>query len=116
MPSETSIIAPASVYSGILITRGVIRALTQLGWSALSEVTLANGRRADILALDRKGSVAIVEVKSSVDDYRNDRKWPEYGEFCDMFYFAVPIRFPLELIPDSCGLIAADSFSAEIIR
>jgi hypothetical protein len=101
---------------GVLLARGVCRGLAALGWSVLTEVTLANGRRADVLALSGAGDLAIIEVKSSIEDFRADRKWGEYREFCDELYFAVPDGFPLELIPDECGLIAADSFGAELLR
>jgi|SRR5579862_3030213 len=116
MPSELSIIEQTSVKPGIMLARGVSRALNQLGWATLTEVTLANGRRADVLALDNAGEIVIVEVKSCLEDFRSDRKWGEYREFCDALYFAVPEEFPVELIPDECGLMAADTFSAEIIR
>jgi len=101
---------------GVLLARGVCRALLQHGLAVLTEVTLANGRRADVMALAPDGDIAIVEVKSSIEDFRADRKWGEYREFCDALYFAVPDGFPTELIPVECGLIAADGFAAEILR
>ncbi len=101
---------------GVLLARGVSRALVQRGWATLLEFSLANGRRADIMALDGSGSLVIVEVKSSLEDFRSDRKWGEYREFCDALYFAVPEDFPVDLIPESCGLIIADAFNAEIVR
>jgi hypothetical protein len=99
-----------------LLARGVCRALEQLGYASLLEFPLANGRRADILALGRGGELAIVEIKSSVTDFRADRKWPEYRYFADRFYFAVPNIFPTALIPEDCGLIVADAFAASLIR
>jgi len=98
------------------LARGVARALAQGGFAAIAEVPLADGRRADLMALGRDGSLAIVEIKSSVADFRADRKWPEYRQWCDRFYFAVPEGFPLELIPDECGLMQADGFGAAILR
>lgn len=79
-------------------------------------MTLANGRRADIAAIDPKGRITIVEIKSSVEDFRSDQKWPEYQPFCDHFYFAVNSEFPAELIPNEAGLIIADSFGGAILR
>src|SRR5271156_6212953 len=99
-----------------LLARGVCRALEQLGYASLLEFPLANGRRADILALGRSGDLAIVEIKSSVADFRADRKWIEYRDFADRFYFAVPKTFPVALIPEDCGLIVADAFAAALIR
>src|ERR1700687_4264050 len=92
----------------VLLARGVARALAQRGYATLTEVSLANGRRADVIGLGRGGELVIVEVKSSVQDFRSDAKWPEYREFCDRFYFAVGADFPQALIPEECGLIVAD--------
>lgn len=99
-----------------LLARGICRALEQLGYASLLEFPLANGRRADILALGRGGELAIIEIKSSVADFRADRKWAAYRDFADRFYFAVPKIFPPALIPEDCGLIVADAFSASLIR
>ncbi len=98
------------------LCRGVCRALAHRGFATLHEVALANGRRADVLALGRDGELVIVEIKSSVADFKSDRKWPEYREFCDRLYFAVPGAFPVELIPEDCGLIVADGFGAAFLR
>jgi len=98
------------------IARGVRRALWQQGATSLLEVSLKNGRRADVLALDRAGEVLIVEIKSSVTDFRTDHKWQEYRAFCDRFCFAVAEGFPLDLIPADCGLMVADAFGAALVR
>jgi hypothetical protein len=99
-----------------LLARGVCRALDQLGYATIQEFGLANGRRADVMALGRGGELAIVEIKSSVADFRADRKWPEYWEFCDRLYFAVAASFPRDLVPAECGLILADPFGAAVLR
>ena len=99
-----------------LLARGICRALEQLGYASLLEFPLANGRRADILALGRGGDLIIIEIKTSVADFRSDRKWVEYRDFADRFYFAVPQNFPAALIPEDCGLIVADAFAASLIR
>jgi hypothetical protein len=98
------------------LARGVCRTLEQLGYVSLVEFPLANGRRADILALGKSGDLVIVEIKRSVADFRADRKWSAYRDFSDRLYFAVPNDFPLALIPDECGLMVADSFSAAVFR
>ena len=98
------------------LCRGVSRELARRGFAALAEVALANGRRADILALGRDGDLVIIEIKTSLADFRADRKWPEYRAFCDRLYFAVPAGFPLEFIPEDCGLIKADGFGAVVLR
>lgn len=99
-----------------LLARGVCRAFEQLGYASLLEFPLTNGRRADILALGRGGDLVIIEIKSSVADFRADRKWEQYRDFSDRFYFAVPNTFPTALIPEDCGLIVADAFAASLIR
>jgi hypothetical protein len=98
------------------ITRGVRRALAALGQASLTEVILKTGRRADVMAVDGQGGITIVEVKSSIADFRADRKWPDYTAFCDRFYFAVPEGFPLSLIPPPWGLIVADAYDAAMLR
>src|SRR5262249_11701202 len=101
---------PPPPAAAVLLARGVARALTQLGYASLAEFPLANGRRADLLALGTAGDLIIVEIKSSVADFRSDRKWTSYREFADRLYFAVPNEFPAVLIPEECGLIVADAF------
>jgi hypothetical protein len=98
------------------VTRGAARLLTALGYAPLAEVTLPNGRRADLMALGPKGQIFIVEVKSSVEDFRTDGKWREYGPYCDAFAFAVPPEFPREILPDEPGLIVADGFGGAVLR
>ena len=98
------------------LCRGVRRLLWGQRYASITEFPLANGRRADIFGVTDGCDIAIVEVKSSIVDFRTDQKWPEYRPYCDTFYFAVGEDFPLALIPDHCGLIVADAFGAAIIR
>ncbi len=105
-----------SMAPGQRLARGVTRMLAAEGWSVLSEVTLKNGRRADLLALSDKGDFLLVEVKSSLADFRSDNKWPDYLPYCDRFAFAVPEDFPLERLPEEPGLLIADPFSAVQLR
>jgi hypothetical protein len=98
------------------ICRGTARALARLGYACLAEMPLANGRRADLFAVGRDGVLLIVEVKSSLADFRSDRKWTEYRQFCDRLAFAVAPDFPRAVIPEDCGLIVADAFDAMIAR
>jgi hypothetical protein len=98
------------------IARGVCRAFLDRGCGVLTEFTLANGRRADVIALDRSGLLTIVEVKSCVADFRSDRKWRDYLDYCDSFYFAVAQDFPAELLPEETGLIIADRWNAHFER
>ena len=97
------------------VTRGAARLLLALGYAPLAEVTLPNGRRADLMALGPRGEIAIAEVKSGPEDYLVDRKWGEYGPFCDAFYFAVAPHFPREILPQGPGLIVADAFGGAVL-
>ena len=98
------------------VTRGAARLMLDMGYAPLLEVCLPNGRRADVMALGPKGDLVICEVKSGIDDYRVDRKWQEYGPFCDAFYFAVAPEFPEGVLPDEPGLIVADGFGGAVVR
>lgn len=104
------------------VCRGVSRLLVRAGVAPLSEVALGCGRRADIMGIDVQGRLTLVEIKVSLADLRGDRKWPDYLDYCDRFFWAVPAGFPLGLFetadfaPERCGLIVADRFDAEELR
>jgi hypothetical protein len=102
--------------AALAIARGTCRHLIAHGAIPLAELTLPNGRRADLVGVTDKSEIWIVEIKSSIEDFRSDQKWPEYADYCDRFFFAVDGDFPLELIPDEAGLIVADRYGAAIIR
>jgi hypothetical protein len=98
------------------ISRGAQRALALLGFRAIPELSLADGRRADLAAVDDTGEIWIVEIKSSLEDFRSDSKWPEYRAWCDRLLFAVAPDFPLAVLPEDAGLILADRYGGEIVR
>jgi hypothetical protein len=98
------------------IVRGTRRLLSGLGFFGVTEMSLANNRRVDIAAIGLSGEIWIVEVKSSIADFRSDSKWPEYMPYCDQLYFAVANDFPQDLIPDETGLIVADAFGGAVVR
>lgn len=98
------------------LARGVTRLLSRMEFACLSEFSLRSGRRADIAALNGKGRLLIVEIKSSLADFRADSKWLDYEAYCDAFYFAVAPHFPVDVLPEDRGLILADRFDAEIVR
>jgi hypothetical protein len=102
--------------TALQVQRGVRRLFAQLGHATLPEFTLASGRRADVIALAPSGLITIVEIKSCVADFRADRKWADYQDFCDRFFFAVPDSMPLQILPEDRGLIVADGFGAAIMR
>ncbi len=98
------------------IVRGVCRYLRNLGYSPLTEFKLKTNRRVDVIGLDKGGRFVIVEVKSSVPDFKADNKWPEYQPFGDRLYFAVANGFPVEILPEDCGVMIADDYNAAVLR
>lgn len=100
----------------MLVRRGVQRLLVAMGAVAIPELSLATGRRADLVALTRKGDIWIVEIKSSVEDFRTDRKWPEYRQFCDRLFFATHPEVPAAIFPAEAGFILSDGYGAEVLR
>ena len=98
------------------VARGVNRLLMQEGFSPILEFTLANGRRLDVAALGPDGTMLGVEIKVALSDLKGDSKWPDYLEFCDLFYFAIPPDFPDEYVPTATGLIVADRYGGAIVR
>lgn len=104
------------------VARGTARLFLRHDWIAMTEVPLGNGRRADILAICPKGSITIVEIKVSRADLLGDAKWPDYLDYCDRFFWAVPQGFDLglferpDLMPDRAGLIVADRYDAVMLR
>jgi hypothetical protein len=100
----------------LVIRRGVQRLLSQMGAVVLPELSLATGRRADLVALTAKGDVWIIEIKSSIEDFRVDRKWPEYRLHSDRFFFASHPEVPSDIFPQECGFILSDGYGAEILR
>lgn len=100
----------------LMLARGVTRLLMDHGFAPVLEVPLANGRRADVMAIGPGGEVWIVETKSCLADYAVDAKWPDYLDYCERFLFAVTEDFPRDLIPEEAGLIVADGFGGAILR
>ncbi len=98
------------------IQRGVIRLLAAHGISAITELGLPNGLRADAVGLSSEGDIWIVEIKSCLADYRADTKWPGYREFCDELFLAVAPAFPVDILSGDAGLILADRYGGEIVR
>ena len=102
--------------TALMVQKGVCRLLREAGFATLTEFTLASGRRADIIAVNAAGSIWIVEIKSCREDFRCDLKWPDYRDYCDRLFFAIPLDLDHEIIPDTTGLIVADNWGADILR
>ena len=98
------------------VARGVSKLLIQEGYSPILEFTLPNGRRLDVAAIGPGGEMLGVEIKVALADLRGDGKWPEYLDYCDLFYFAIPPDFPHEHVPAETGLIVADRYGGAIIK
>ncbi|MGB7259455.1 MAG: MmcB family DNA repair protein [Pseudolabrys sp.] len=100
--------------TALAIARGTARLLHAHGFCVVSELPLASGRRADLVALDGGGEIWIVEIKSSVADFRADQKWQDYRMHCDRLFFATCMDVPCDIFPKDTGLIVADAFGAHI--
>jgi hypothetical protein len=98
------------------LQRGICRALRTLGHAVVTELCLANGRRADVVALSPGGDIWIVEIKSCLVDFQTDGKWPDYLPYCDRLYFGVAPDFPCHVLPGEAGLFLADRYGAELVR
>lgn len=104
------------------VARGVSRLFLRNTIMVQSEVSLRNNRRADLMGVNDKGEIVIVEIKCARADLLGDQKWPEYLDYCDRFFWAVPAGFdfaPIEgeaFLPERTGLIVADAYDAQIIR
>jgi hypothetical protein len=98
------------------VARGASRLLLAEGYSPILEFTLPNGRRLDVAAIGPGGEMLGVEIKVALADLRGDTKWPEYLDYCDLFYFAIPPDFPPEHVPGQTGLIVADRHGGEIVK
>ncbi len=102
--------------TALVVARGTRRLLQRLNFSTVTELPLLSGRRADIVALAMDATIFIVEIKSSVADFRADAKWRDYRTHCDRLFFAIPESVPIEIMPEDAGLIQADAYGAEILR
>jgi hypothetical protein len=102
--------------TALAVARGTQRMLLALGLSCVAELPLLSGRRADLVALGGDGEIWIVEIKSSVEDFRTDQKWTDYRMHCDRLFFATAEHVPLDIFPADTGLILADGYGAELVR
>ncbi|MFA7414152.1 MAG: MmcB family DNA repair protein [Rhizobium sp.] len=100
----------------LLVRRGVQALLHNMRQAVLPELALSSGRRADLVSLSEKGEIWIIEIKSSIEDFRVDRKWPDYRSHCDRLFFATHADVPLEIFPEDCGLLLSDGYGAHIVR
>src|SRR5215207_5083056 len=102
--------------------RGICRLFARNDIWCLAEMPLRNGRRADLMGVDAKGRVVIVEIKVSRADLLGDGKWPDYMAHCDRFYWGLPPQLDracldgAAFLPHACGVIVADGYDAEIVR
>ncbi len=102
--------------TALAVARGTQRLLTSLGMHCVSELPLPSGRRADLVALGDGGAIWIIEIKSSISDFRADQKWQDYRWHSDRLFFATTMEVPCEIFPPDAGLIVADAFGAQILN
>lgn len=124
MPDSSALAVAAETFDrrSLAVVRGICRLFARNDIWALAEMPLRNGRRADLMGIDPKGHIVIVEIKTARGDLLGDGKWPDYLEFCDRFYWGLPPELDrgclehAEFQPDCCGVIVADEYDAEIVR
>ncbi len=102
--------------TALAIARGTARLLRARGFACISELPLPSGRRADLVAINERGEIWIVEIKSSMEDLRADQKWPDYRAHCDRLFVAFTLDLPCEVFPAETGLIIADAYGAHMQR
>ena len=102
--------------TALAVARGTARLLHAHGFCVVSELPLPSGRRADLVALNARGEFWIIEIKSSIEDFRVDRKWPDYRAYCDRLFFATHPDVPLDIFPEDCGLLLSDGYGAHLLR
>ena len=100
----------------MMVRKGLQILLHDMRHAVLPELVLANGRRADLATVSDKGELWIVEIKTSAEDFRTDRKWPDYREYCDRLFFATHKEVPLDIFPEECGLFLSDGYGAHLLR
>ena len=107
---------PTTLMPGQLLARGVARHFATLGWVSVAELVPSRGLRVDVMGLGPKGEVWVVECKSGRSDFRSDHKWEGYLEWCDRFFWAIDVDFPVDLLPEGTGVMIGDAYDAEIVR
>jgi hypothetical protein len=111
-----------STIDSTAVARGVSRLFLRNQIMVQPEVSLRNNRRADLMGINAKGEIVIVEIKCARADLLGDQKWPEYLDYCDRYFWAVPAGFDIRpfdqpnFLPERSGLIIADAYDAEIAR
>lgn len=121
-PPQSCTDAPGSPLCAADVARGTVRMLLRHDLVAMAEVPLDGNRRADLMAIDARGQIVIVEIKVARADMLGDAKWIDYLGCCDRFYWAVPMGFdagPLDgaaFLPERTGIIIADRYDAVIVR
>jgi hypothetical protein len=121
-PTEVPCLERSDYQTAQGVARGISRLFARNNIWCLTEMPLSIGRRVDMMGVDPKGMIIIVEIKVSRVDLLGDGKWFEYLDHCDRFFWGLPPGLdsaPLltePFLPDQCGLIVADSYDGEIIR
>ena len=111
---------PTFFTGAVAVARGVSRLFLRNQIMVQPEVSLRNNRRADLMGINAKGEIILVEIKCARADLLGDQKWTEYLDYCDRFFWAVPAGFDISplhgesYLPERAGLIIADAYDAEI--
>jgi len=116
MDKFIAIFGMVSTTTGQVLARGVSRYLSTRNYVSVTEFIPTRGLRVDVLGLGPKSEIWVIECKTSIIDYQTDKKWKQYLDWCDFYFWAVDCDFPVGLLPENTGLMIADAYSAEIVR
>ena len=97
------------------ILQNTMRFLSAKGYRVLSEFALPNKKRVDIIGINLKKEIVIVEVKSNKNGIKLDKKWKNYLNYCNYFYFACSEKLNLNF-SENIGIIRNNCNKIEITK
>ena len=97
------------------IMLNTMRFLSTKGYKVLTEFALPNKKRVDIIGINLKKEIVIVEVKSNKNGIKLDKKWKNYLNYCNYFYFACSEKLNLNF-SENIGIIRNNCNKIEITK
>ena len=98
------------------IFKQTMRFFSKKGYQVLSEFSLPNKRRVDIIAINLKKEIIIIEIKSKKKDLNYDKKWKSYLNYCNYFYFACNEKITNVNFSQNIGIIQKKFNKIKIIK
>ena len=91
-----------------------MRFFSNKGYKVLTEFALPNKKRVDIIAINIKKQIVIVEVKSNQKKFKIDKKWKKYLNYCNYFYFSFNKYEKNIKLSKNIGIIQTNKTNAEV--